>query len=146
MTVFYVISVHGNLWYELRAPLPPNRNHVAALREYPDQIFPHLAYWQNHDGLLGHLRATHGLGGDEFPMNRATAKDRHSAEHPRPAAGQAPAPAQDRSRAGIERRHIRGETSNPARAYCTADNQDWPCDAIWLLSICTSYRDLPGDP
>ena len=79
-------------------------------------------------------------------MNRATAKDRHSAEHPRPAAGQAPAPAQDRGRAGIVRRHIRGVPSNPARAYCTADNQDWPCDAIWLLSICTSYRDLSGRP
>ena len=35
---------------------------------------------------------------------------------------------------GIGKRHHHGHTSNPRRDYCTADNQDWPCDVASLLA------------
>jgi hypothetical protein len=38
-----------------------------------------------------------------------------------------------RTREDVARRHTRAETSDGTRVYCTSDNQDWPCDAIWLL-------------
>lgn len=36
--------------------------------------------------------------------------------------------------AEAKRRHHHGHTSNPRRDYCTADNQDWPCDVSRLLT------------
>jgi hypothetical protein len=58
--------------------------------------------------------------------------------------------------ADLRRRHHHGHTSNPRRDYCTADNQDWPCDATRLLAAVEAvlkltapgseiHRDLDGN-